>query len=586
MNATSLPLTEWKTAEPRQDVQDNLIKELGIHPILSRILAGRDILNPDDAKRYLSPSLEDLHNPFLLKDMQKAVERVIRSIHNQEKITVYGDYDADGITSVAVLVKFLKHFHPAVDYYIPDRILEGYGLNPVAVERIRQDGSRLIITTDCGISDYEAVHYAGSMGLDTVILDHHEVPAKIPDAAAVVNPNQSDCSFPFKYLAAVGIVFNFLIALRGMLRKEGFWAERKYPNLREYLDLVAIGTIGDISPMVDENRVFTKVGLELITENKRIGLVALKEICGIENQVIDSGKASFCLVPRINAAGRIGSPLDAVRLLLTDNIDEARDLAKKLDLCNRKRQAMEKMIFHEITASIQDKSEIHKKSVLVFASSKWHPGVIGIVASRLVDRYCRPAILISLKDGIGKGSGRSISTFNIYEGLKKCDSRLLAYGGHRFAAGISIQEQEIPAFTDMLDRIIQDEAILVNFVSHTQIEAYCQLSDVNHALLSELGLLAPFGSQNPEPVLCTRNVNVSDTAVVGNNHLRMRINGDGVSCNSIWFSKGHFLHTLSGPHLDIAFTPQINDWKGCGDIQLKMRDVAVQNGTTLQKERV
>jgi single-stranded-DNA-specific exonuclease len=576
MSATTLPLTQWRTALPSQAVQDNLIKELGIHPIISRILAGRDILDPGEARRYLAPSLQDLHNPFLLKDMHKAAERVIKAIHNREKITVYGDYDADGITSVAVLTKFIQQVHPLVDYYIPDRILEGYGLNKNAVDKIKKGGSSLIITIDCGISDYEAVSYARSIGLDTVILDHHEVPGTIPDAVAVVNPNQSDCFFPFKYLAAVGIAFNFLIALRGLLRKEGFWTQRGYPNLREYLDLVAIGTIGDISPMLDENRIFTKIGLELITENRRTGLAALKEVSGIENQVIDSGKASFCLVPRINAAGRIGSPLDAVRLLLTDNIEEARDLARKLDLCNRKRQAMEKVIFSEIIDSIEEKSDLARKSVLVFASPKWHPGVIGIVASRLVDRYCRPAILISLKDGIGKGSGRSVSAFNIYEGLKKCDSRLLTYGGHRFAAGISIKEEEIQAFTDQLDAVIKEEATLVDFVSHTTIDAYCQLSDVNHALLLELDMLAPFGSQNPEPVLCARNVNVSASSIVGNNHLRMRVNGDGVSCNSIWFSKGHFLNTLSGPHLDIAFTPQINSYSGSSDIQLKMKDVTVQ----------
>jgi single-stranded-DNA-specific exonuclease len=580
MSKTTLPLTQWTTAEPNQAVQDNLVNELGIHPIVSRILASRDILTPDDARRYLAPSLQDLHNPFLLKGMHKAVERVINAIHNQEKITVYGDYDADGITSVAVLVKFLQQFLPDVDYYIPDRILEGYGLNRTAVDRIKNGGSRLIITIDCGVSDHDAVSYASAMGLDTVILDHHEVPGTIPDALAIVNPKQSDCSFPFKHLAAVGIAFNFLIALRGLLRKEGYWTENQSPNLREYLDLVAIGTIGDISPLLDENRIFTKIGLDLITESRRVGLTALKEICGVENQVIDSGKASFCLIPRINAAGRIGSPLDAVRLLLTDNVEEARDLARKLDVCNRKRQTMEKVIFSELIDSIEKKLNIEKRSVLVFASSKWHPGVIGIVASRLVDRYCRPAILISLKDGVGKGSGRSVSAFNIYEGLKKCDSRLLAYGGHRYAAGISIREEEIQSFTDQLDAVIKEEATLVNFVSHTTIDAYCQLSDINHAMVSHLDTLAPFGSQNPEPVLCARNVNVSSPSVVGNNHLRMRINGDGVSCNSIWFSKGHFLHALSGPSLDIAFTPQINNWNGATDIQLKMKDIAIQNLAT------
>jgi single-stranded-DNA-specific exonuclease len=576
MTTLTLPTTTWKMADVSQDVQDSLAKELGIHPIISRILTSRNILNADDARRYLSPSLNDLHSPFMLKDMRKAVNRTLEAVRRREMITIFGDYDADGITSVVVLVKFLRQFDPTVQYYIPDRISEGYGLNNTAIDRIREAGSRLIITIDCGVSDYEQVAYAKSVGIDTIILDHHEVPGSLPDAVAVVNPTRPDCRFPFKHLAAVGIAFNFLIALRSVLRKENFWKEGKNPNLREYLDLVALGTIGDISPLVDENRVFTKVGLELLTENRRAGLIALKEICGIENQVIDSGKASFCLIPRINAAGRIGSPVDAVRLLMTDHLEEARELAKKLESYNRKRQSMEKVIIAEILEGIDQTIGQKKKSAFVFASGKWHPGVIGIVASRLVDRYCRPVILISLRDGVGKGSGRSVADFNIYEGLKKCDSTLIAYGGHRYAAGISIREEDIQRFSTLLEEVVQTERAGSEFMSQTLIDTSCHLSDINHEFLSALEVLAPFGSRNPEPVLCARNVNVTSPSIVGNNHLRMRINGDGVSCNSIWFGKGHFLPVLSGPRLDIAFTPQINNWNGSSDVQLKMRDVAVQ----------
>jgi single-stranded-DNA-specific exonuclease len=576
MSTLTLPTTTWKTADVNRDVQDSLTKELGIHPIISRILTSRNILSADDAKRYLSPSLNDLHSPFMLKDMRKAVDRTLAAVYRREKITVFGDYDADGITSVVVLVKFLQQFDPTVQYYIPDRIDEGYGLNRGAIDRIRQGGSRLIITIDCGVSDHEQVAYAKSLGIDTIILDHHEVPGSLPEAAAVVNPTRPDCRFPFKYLAAVGIAFNFLIALRSVLRKEDFWKDRKYPNLKEYLDLVALGTIGDISPLIDENRIFAKIGLGLLTETRRAGLIALKEICGIENQVVDSGRASFCLIPRINAAGRIGSPLDAVRLLLTENLQEARELAKKLENCNRKRQSMEKVIVSEILENIDQAVGDQKKSAFVFASEKWHPGVIGIVASRLVDRYCRPVILISLRDGIGKGSGRSVADFNIYEGLKKCDSALIAYGGHRYAAGISIREEDIQRFSSLLEEVVQTERAGSEFISQTLIDSSCQLSEINHEFLSAMEVLAPFGSRNPEPVLCARNVNVTTPSIVGNNHLRMKINGDGVSCNGIWFGKGHFLPVLSGPKLDIAFTPQINNWNGASDIQLKMRDATVQ----------
>ena len=552
-----------------------LARELSIHRIVSRILTSRQIMTPDDANRYLYPSLHNLHNPLLMKDMQKGVQRLIKAINAHEKIVIYGDYDADGVTSVAVLMKFLSDIVNTVSYYIPDRIEEGYGLNGHAIEKMKADGVTLLITVDCGISDHEQISYAKSCGIDTIILDHHEVPQNLPDALAIINQNRKDCNFPFKDLAAVGIVFNFLIALRGRLRKDGFWFNKKYPNLREYLDLVALGTIGDICPLVDENRIFAKIGLDLITECKRVGLKALKEICRVENQVIDSGKASFCLIPRINAAGRVASANEAVQLLLTENIEEARLIAQNLETYNRKRQAVERNILNDILEEINKKTDSEKVRSLVFASDKWHPGVIGIVASKLVDRFCRPTILISLKDGIGKGSGRSVADFNIYEGLKECHSLLLSYGGHRYAAGISIKEEYIKEFSGMFEDVISKEIHDSAFVSQTNIDAVCNLSDITYELISQIGRLAPFGSGNPEPILCVRNVNVASQSVVGNNHLCMRLKGDGMAYNSIWFNKGHLINFLSGPALDIAFTPHISNWNGVYDIQLKMKDMSL-----------
>lgn len=552
-----------------------LARELSIHRIVSRILTSRQIMTPDDANRYLYPSLHNLHNPLLMKDMQKGVQRLIKAINDHEKIVIYGDYDADGVTSVAVLMKFLSAIVNTVSYYIPDRIEEGYGLNGHAIEKMKADGVTLLITVDCGISDHEQISYARSCGIDTIILDHHEVPQNLPDALAIINQNRKDCNFPFKDLAAVGIVFNFLIALRGRLRKDGFWFNKKYPNLREYLDLVALGTIGDICPLVDENRIFAKIGLDLITECKRVGLKALKEICRVENQVIDSGKASFCLIPRINAAGRVASANEAVQLLLTENIEEARLIAQNLETYNRKRQAVERNILNDILEEIKKKTDPEKVRSLVFASDKWHPGVIGIVASKLVDRFCRPTILISLKDGIGKGSGRSVADFNIYEGLKECHSLLLSYGGHRYAAGISIKEEYIKEFSGMFEDVISKEIHDSAFVSQTNIDAVCNLSDITHELISQIGRLAPFGSGNPEPILCVRNVNVASQSVVGNNHLCMRLKGDGMAYNSIWFNKGHLIDFLSGPALDIAFTPHMSNWNGVYDIQLKMKDMSL-----------
>lgn len=571
----NLPVTKWRFSSRHDRLCDEMARELKLLPVISRIIANRGLENVDDARRYLYPSLKDLHNPFLMRDMDKGVRRMIKAILNRENIMIYGDYDVDGITSVVALLSFLRLTTENVRYYIPDRIEEGYGLNRRAIDLMKDMGVDLILTVDCGISDAEQVAYAKSRGMDVIILDHHEVPTNIPAAAAVINPNRHDCRYPFRHLAGVGIAFNFLIALRGRLRQEGFWSRHPYPNLREYLDLVALGTIGDISPLIGENRIFTKIGLDLMTEDRRVGIKALKEMCGVENQPVDTNKASFCLIPRINAAGRVGSPRAAVELLLTDKIDEAREIARKLDGYNRKRQTMEKAILQDILEEIKKDIDPTTRRSLVFASPDWHPGVIGIVASRLVDRYCRPAFLISLKDGIGKGSGRSIAAFNIYEGLRKCESLLLSYGGHQFAAGISIREEDIDAFSRLMEEIVEADIDIKSMVTQTLIDTECQLSDINHELLSQMSLLMPFGSQNPEPVLCVRHVNVTATGVVGNNHLRMRVFGDGVTCNTIWFSQGQFFNHVNRSVSDIAFTPQINYWNGATEIQLKVRDMAL-----------
>jgi len=372
-------------------------------------------------------------------------------------------------------------------------------------------------------------------------------------------------------------------AMRGALRREGFWRNDSYPNLREYLDLVALGTIGDIVPLIDENRIFVKIGLDLISEERRIGLRALKQVSGLEHQVIDSSKASFTLIPRINAAGRIASAAEAVELLLSENLDQAEGLARKLDGFNRKRQAMEKVIFKEILEKVEKGIAVGESGPLVFASPHWHPGILGIVASRLVDRFGRPAILISLKDGVGKGSGRSVADFNIFEGLKRCQAHLLSYGGHHYAAGISIREEDIAPFSKLLREIVRENGPEPDFAVLTTIDAQCSLMDITHELLSQIEQLAPFGSRNPEPVFCVRNVSVASPSIVGNNHLKMRVSHDGVSRNSIWFSSGQYLPELSAAVLDIVFTPQINTWNGNADIQLKMRDVAVQpNGDTIR----
>lgn len=571
-----LPLSKWNINDSgNKKTEELLSKEFGIHPIISQILINRGFPDIESARPYLYPSLNDLHSPFLMKDIKKGVERLIKAIHNQEKIVIYGDYDADGITSVVILLKFISQVTLFIDYYIPDRIQEGYGLKIPAIDKFKQDNVSLIITVDCGISDVEQIAYAQSIGIDTIILDHHEISGDLPPAVAAINPNREDCVFPFKGLAGVGIAYNFLIALRGSLNKEGFWKNKTYPNLKEYLDIVSLGTIGDIAPLIDENRIFTKIGLGLITEGKRPGIKALKEVSGVDNQVIDSFKASFSLIPRINAAGRIASPSDAVKLLMTDNIAEARVLAEKLDSYNRHRQVMEKKILSDILDIISRNDSIKKMNSLVFSSDQWHPGIIGIVASRLVELYNRPAFVISLQNGLGKGSGRSVSGFNIYKGIQQCAHLLVSYGGHYHAAGISIKKENIDEFKDMLDQIAMNNAEMTDMKSQINIDAECPIESTRADWITQFELLAPFGSKNPEPLLYARNVKASAPIIVGNNHLKMWVNSNNSSRDSIWFNMGKFIHALNGATFDIVFTPQINNWNGSQDIQLKIKDINI-----------
>jgi single-stranded-DNA-specific exonuclease len=573
-SSQQLPTTRWRIPENEApDIHTNLEKELGIHPVLARILANRSIKNPAEAKKFFSPSLADLHSPFLMKDMLAGVERVIRAISRGERITIYGDYDVDGITSLVILFRFLRDAHADVRYYIPNRVDEGYSLNLKAIDAIKADGTSLIITVDCGSSDRDEIAHANSLGVDVVVLDHHEIPDVLPRAVAIINTNRSDCRFPFKDLAGVGIVFNFLIALRSKLRDAGFWSQGGYPNLKEYLDLVALGTIGDISPLTDENRIFTRIGLELINRGSRVGLKALQSACGIDSS-LDSITASFTLIPRINAAGRIASPEDSIKLLLTDNPAEAAAIARKLESYNRERQSMEKAILSSALAEIEGSEELAGQPAFILSSARWHPGVIGIVASKLVDVYYRPVMLISLRNGVGKGSGRSVSEINLHEILKACDSYLLAHGGHRYAAGISIREEMIGDFRSAFISMLSRQRDVAGLGPLSLIDAQCTLAEVDGSLISQFEMLAPFGSMNPEPVLYSRQVQVSSLSVAGNRHLRMRVSGDGVSRNSIWFGKGDFLGRISNPLHDIIFTPQMNNWNGSSTIQLKIRDMA------------
>ena len=563
----------WRVREPELALQKTLAASLNISTITSQLLINRGISDIQQAERFLSSTLSDIRSPLGMKGMKEGVERVQKALHNKEKIAIYGDYDVDGITSTSILLMFLKSAGANVSYYIPERIAEGYGLNADAISKLAERGVTLLITVDCGISDHAELKLAKELGMDVVVTDHHEVPGDLPPAYAIINPKQSGCPFPFKNLAGVGVAFNFIIALRATLRDEGFWKEKEVPNLKEYLDLVALGTIADVVPLVDENRIFVKYGLMELTASTKPGIIALKEISGLNDVPINAGMVGYRLAPRINAAGRVGKGVDGVRLLTSESYDEAASIAKLLDDGNKERQGLEEVILREATEMVESGLISDRKSI-VLASESWHPGVIGIVASRIAEKYYRPTVMIAIKDGVGKGSARSIHSFMLYEGLKECSHLLNEFGGHDYAAGLSINEENIEKFSDAFERVASNKLSDEDMVPEMDIDATMDLNDVTEGLVKELDNLAPFGEANPEPLLCSTGLGIADCKVVGNNHLKMRVKQGRTVRDAIGFGMGN-LNLSPGINLDTAFIPQINLWNGGKSIQLKLKDVRI-----------
>ena len=563
----------WRVREPELALQKTLAASLNISTITSQLLINRGISDIQQAERFLSSTLSDIRSPLGMKGMKEGVERVQKALHNKEKIAIYGDYDVDGITSTSILLMFLKSAGANVSYYIPERIAEGYGLNADAISKLAERGVTLLITVDCGISDHAELKLAKGLGIDVIVTDHHEVPGDLPPAYAIINPKQSGCPFPFKNLAGVGVAFNFIIALRASLRDEGFWKEKEVPNLKEYLDLVALGTIADVVPLVDENRIFVKYGLMELTASTKPGIIALKEISGLNDVPINAGMVGYRLAPRINAAGRVGKGVDGVRLLTSESYDEAASIAKLLDDGNKERQGLEEVILREATGMVESGLISDRKSI-VLASENWHPGVIGIVASRIAEKYYRPTVMIAIKDGVGKGSARSIHSFMLYEGLKECSHLLNEFGGHDYAAGLSINEENIEKFRDAFERVASNKLSDEDMVPEMDIDATMDLNDVTEGLVNELDNLAPFGEANPEPLLCSTGLGIADCKVVGNNHLKMRVKQGRTVRDAIGFGMGN-LNLSPGINLDTAFIPQINLWNGGKSIQLKLKDVRI-----------
>jgi single-stranded-DNA-specific exonuclease len=563
-------LKKWDIKTSVDADSENLSRTLGVGSIIARILIGRGVATFEEGMRFLSPALSAMIDPFQLKGMQPAVERVMRARKNGETVCIYGDYDVDGITGTALLVSFLRQAGLTCTYFIPNRFDDGYGLNEVALQKIFDSGASLIISVDCGITAVKEADFCRQAGVDLIILDHHTPGERIPEATAVVNPLQPGCSFPFKMLAGVGVAFNLLVALRSRMRQEGAFGADNEPDLRDWLDLVALGTIADVVPLVGQNRTYAFFGLQKLENSRRPGIAALKKVAGIVDTV-SCGQVGFRLAPRLNAAGRMESAVPGVELLLGTNIEDCSMIADELDTANAERQTVERSIFEEAAAAVEAGGAYPACRSIVLASREWHQGVIGIVASRLVERYHRPTILIAVDEqGGAKGSGRSIPGFHLLEALTACSGHLDRFGGHRYAAGVGLKPENIDRFAAAFEaaagQILGDREL----VPTLDIDADVRPAEVDLALAQELKRMEPFGAGNPEPTLMLRRVAVAERRIVGDGHLKLRLSAGGQIFNAIAFRQAE---CPTDGMLDIAFFPEANRWNNSTTLQLRIKAI-------------
>ena len=570
----------WRVRNPIPPLCRILSQKLNISEILAQLLVNRRIYTVEQARAFLGSDLERLHDPLLLPDMGKAVKRILKTVYTGEKILIYGDYDADGITATVLLLRVLRSIDANVDFYIPNRLKEGYGVHLEGLKKARENGTGLVVTVDCGINAVREAQWAKENGLVLIITDHHEPPPELPEAFAVINPKRQDSRYPFKYLSGAGIALKLAQAL---LASAGTGAR----DWQEHMDLACVGTVADIVPMLGENRILVKHGLTRLANTCGPGLQALMAVSGINREKLGPREIGFGLAPRLNAAGRIGSPETAVNLLLTENIGEAWELANQLDKENQIRQKIETDVFQEALKMLEERPELGKNHVIVLASENWHPGVIGIVASRILDHYHRPVLLIALEGEEGKGSARSIQEFNIYKALTHCQKYLIDYGGHSLAAGFSIRAGDVDNFrADLLSyaaKLLGNKKLLPKL----ELDCLVKVEEVSEKLVNEIALLEPFGQDNPDPLLGCLSTFVTESRIVGkdSSHLKLRLRGVNTALDGIGFNLGSYAGALATSEtVDLAFVPGINEFNGRRSVQLDVKDLGVPAIFDLPKE--
>jgi single-stranded-DNA-specific exonuclease len=546
-----------------------LSESLKVPPIIARILWKRGVTNTDTAKKFFRPTIDRLIDPFLMAGMTEAVDRLRQAVLSDEKVLIYGDYDVDGITSVSFLYLMLRDIGVDVSYYIPDRQIEGYGLSEKGIEEAQNRNVSLIVTVDCGVTAHPEIKKANSVGIDVIVSDHHEPGPKLPEAIAVLDPKRSDCPYPFKELAGCGVAYKLA---QGLLIR----MDIDLSILENYIDLVAIGTSADIVPLVDENRIFVKAGLERLNDCDNLGLKALLTASGLFGKEIGTGQIVFIIAPRINAVGRMGDAERAVKLLTSDSEIEAKEIAAILEEENRNRKSVDEGTFNEALVQANEQFDPHTTKSLVLHQRGWHSGVIGIVASRVVEKFYRPTVLITVEDGVGKGSARSISGFDLYESIKQCEDLLVGYGGHKYAAGLSIKEDKIPEFKERFEEIARDNLDGELLVPTLSIDAEIQLDDIDQSFIKLLKLFAPFGPHNMRPVFVSRFLQVvGSPTIVGRNHLKFKVRQASKVFDVIGFNMGELYYRISPgeANLDLAYVVEENEYMGRKTIQLRAKDL-------------
>lgn len=557
----------WKLLQANNDTVTALQNELKINRLLCKLLAQRGLNTFEEAKHFFRPQLSDLHSPWLMKDMHKAVERIISAINNKEKILVFGDYDVDGTTSVAAMFQFLKSIYSKVDFYIPHRYKEGYGISKIGIDFAKENEITLIISLDCGIKSVELIDYAQSIGIDFIVCDHHLPDSVLPNAVAILNAKQQDCTYPYKELCGCGVGFKLMQALTETLQLN----EDSY---LQYLDLVATAIAADIVPITGENRILAFYGLKKVNDNPSTGIKALMHLAGVQKEMYITNLV-FIIAPRVNAAGRMDDAKKAVQLFIEKDFTQALEFAKMLHSDNSDRKEADTTITEEALSIIESDEELVRKKTTVVYQPHWHKGVVGIVASRLIETYYRPTVVLTKSGEVIAGSARSVAGFNLYEAIHACREHLLGYGGHFAAAGLTLAEENLEAFTNAFEKVVTEQITPELLIPEIIIDAEITIPEINLNFYNILSQMEPFGPENMRPVFIAKKVyDTGFSKIVKEQHIRFVIQQNKQSITGIGFNMANKFHLLQmNAPLDIVFTLDLNEWNGEKSVQLKVIDL-------------